>query len=184
MLERNRFVVSRRPPAPAAAYDVFDADTGEAVGTAEEHVGGVVAALRRVVNPLLMPTRIEVREKPDDSLVFSVRRRGYLFRTRVEVVDAQDEMVGHFRGKLLAATGGFHIRDRNNRRFAEVHGKWLGADYRLVTPDGSLELGRVTKTSNAYAVEVAAELTEQPLAKMLVLAAVLAIDTTDHAPRA
>jgi len=68
-----------------------------------------------------------------------------------------------------------------------VKGKWHGFDYRFVTPDGTVELGRVSKkweglakelftSADTYGVEVSPDLAEQPLAKMLILAAALAID--------
>ena len=45
------------------AFDVFDPDTGDQVGSAREVVSGLVAGLRFLVAKNLMPTRIEVRER-------------------------------------------------------------------------------------------------------------------------
>ena len=42
-------------------YDILDAETGEAVGTAEEAIGSLVKGLRWVMSKHLLPTRIEVR---------------------------------------------------------------------------------------------------------------------------
>lgn len=189
MLERNRFVVRERVKflTDRNTYAILDADTGADVGTAEERIGPAVRLLRWFVSKHLMPTRVEVREKPDDSLLFTIRRGGYVFRSRVEVLDSHGEPVGFFRSKVLTLGGGFHVYDRAGHHFAEVRGKWHGFDYRFVTPDGKVELGRVSKTwgglakelftsADTYGVEVAEGLDEQPLAKMLILAAALAID--------
>ena len=189
MLERNRFVVREHVKflTDRNTYDILDADTGEPVGTAEEHIGPTVRLLRWFVSKHLFPTRVEVREKPDDSLVFTIRRGGYIFRSRVEVLDSQGELVGSFRSKVLTISGGFRVYDKHGNEFAEVKGRLFGFDYRFVTPDGKVELGRVSKkwggvakelftSADTYGVEVSPDLAEQPLAKMLILAAALAVD--------
>jgi uncharacterized protein YxjI len=189
VLERNRFVVREQVKllADRNTYAILDGDTGEQVGTAEEHIGPFVRLLRWFVSKHLMPTRVEVREKPDDSLVFTIRRGGYLFKSRVEVLDAQGEEIGFFRSKVLTISGGFQVYDKAGNDFALIEGKWLGFDYRFVTPDGTVQLGRVSKkweglakelftSADTYGVEVSPDLAEQPLAKMLILAAALAID--------
>jgi uncharacterized protein YxjI len=189
VLEHNRFVIREQVKllSTTNTYDILDAQTGEPLGTAQEHVGGLVRALRWVVSKHLMPARVEVREKPDDSLLFTIRRGAYLLKSRVEVLDAQGELVGFFRSKVLTISGGFHVYDRAGHHFAEVKGRWVGFDFRMVTPDGKVELGRVSKqwgglakelftSADTFGVEVSPELAEQPIAKMLVLAAALAID--------
>lgn len=189
MLERNRFVVREQVKllTDRNTYVLLDGDTGEPVGTAEEHIGPLVRLLRWFVSKHLMPTRVEVREKPDDSLVFTIRRGAYIFKSRVEVLDAQGELIGFFHNKVLTISGGLHVYDRAGNHFAEIKGKWLGFDYRFVTADGKVELGRVSKkwegvakelftSADTYGIEVSPELAEQPLAKMLILAAALAID--------
>src|SRR5262249_34264227 len=81
----------------------------------------------------------------------------------------------------------FHVYDKDGNHFAEIKGKWLGFDYRFVTPDGKVELGRGSKkwggmakelftSADTYGVEGSEELADQPMAKMLILAAALAID--------
>lgn len=189
MLERNRFVVREHVKflTDRNTYDILDADTGEPLGTAHEQIGLTKRLLRWFVSKALLATRVEVREKPDDSLVFTIRRGAYVFRSRVEVLDSHGELVGWFRSKVLTISGGFHVYDRAGNHFAEVKGRLLGFDYRFVTPDGRVELGRVSKqwgglakelftSADTYGVEVGEELNEQPLAKMLILAAALAVD--------
>jgi uncharacterized protein YxjI len=191
VLEANAYVVKERVKIISArtTYDVLDPQTGEVLGTAEEQVGTLTQLLRWFVSKHLMPTRVEVREKPDDSLVFTIRRRGYIFRSRVEVLDAQGELVGTFRSKFFTISGGFHIDDKHGKPFAAIKGKWLGWDYRFVTPDGAVEMGRVSKklgmagvlkelftSADTYGVEVGPDLADEPMAKMLLLAAALAVD--------
>lgn len=191
MLEPQRFLVKERVRFLAAGqtYDLFDADTDtrEPIGVASEVLGPLARLSRWFVSKQLTGTTVEVREKPDDSLVFTVRRGAYLFRSQVEVHDAHGEPVGWFKSKLLTWAGGFHVYDHTGRLFAEVRGNFVGFDYRVLTPDGAVELGRVTKkwtsavkelftSADTYLVELNDDLAEQPLAKMLVLAAALATD--------
>ena len=77
--------------------------------------------------------------------------------------------------------------DPDDKPFAEVKGNLIGFKYRMLTPDGTVELGKVSKqwgglakefftSSDTYLVETAEELEDQPIAKMLVVAAALATD--------
>src|SRR5690242_1252702 len=104
MLEARRFLVKERVKFLQAhqTYDVYDADTEEHVGIAEERISALNQLLRWFVSKQLMPTRIEVREKPDDSLVFTVARGWYPLRSRVEVHDAQGALVGYLKSKLIS----------------------------------------------------------------------------------
>lgn len=189
MLESRRFLVKEQVKFLKShhTYDILDADTEELVGTADETISALTRLMRWFVSKQLTGTRIEVREKPDDSLVFTLSRGWYVFRSRVEVHDAQGALVGYLKSKLVSWSGGFHVYDRDDRTFAEVTGNLIGFKYRMTTPDGAVELGRVSKqwkgftreaftSADWYLVEVNEDLDEQPMAKMLVLAAALATD--------
>jgi uncharacterized protein YxjI len=127
---------------------------------------------------------------PADQLVFSIRRGPYLFRSRVEVLDANGAAIGYYVSKIFTLGGGFSIYDKDDRHVAEIKGKWTGYEYRFLSLDGNVEMGRVSKefsfasivkdlftSADTYAVQVSAHLTGNPMAKILILAAALAIDT-------
>ena len=190
MLEHNTFVIKEKVKilSNVQSYDILDAK-GELLGTAQETIGFMTQMLRWFMSKQFLPTRLEVREKPDDSLVFSIRRGWYLFRSRVEVHDSQDQLVGYFKSKFFTISGGFHVYDKDDKHFAEVKGKLLGWNYRFLTPDGKVEMGQVSKklgamgilkelftSADTFGVEVSEDLEDQPMAKMLILAATLAID--------
>lgn len=192
MLEANTFVVKEHVKfiSNSNTYDILDAATGQQLGVAQEKIGLAKQLLRFVLPKQIMSTVVEVREKPDDQLVFSIRRGPYLFRSRVEVLDADGKLVGYYVSKFFTIGGGFHIYDKSDQHFAEIKGKWTGFDYRFLSPDGKVEMGRVSKTFNlgsivkdlftsadTYGVQVSPELADEPMAKMLILAAALAIDT-------
>ena len=191
MLESNTFAVKEHVKfiSTTNTYDILDGETGEHLGVAQEKVGFLNQALRWVISKHLMPTRVEVREEPDDSLLFTIRRGAYIFRSRVEVLDSQGELVGYFKSKVFTISGGFHIYDKDGTHFAEIKGKMFGFDYRFLTPDRAVEMGRVSKkltagsvlkelftSADTYRVEVSPDLEDEPMAKMLILAAALAID--------
>ncbi len=92
--------------------------------------------------------------------------------------------------KFFTISGGFHVYDKDEKYFAHVKGKMFGFKYKFLTEDGKVELGEVSKklgglaglakelffSSDNYFLKVNPELAEQPLAKMLLLAATLAVD--------
>jgi hypothetical protein len=192
VLECNRFAIQEHKKilSSVQSYEIRNAENGEVVGFARENIGGFTQAMRWIISKALLPTMVEVREKPDDSLVFTLRRGWYIFRSRVEVRDSMDQVVGYFKSKFFTISGGFHVYDKDGKYFAHVKGRMFGFDYRFLTEDGTVELGHVSKriggaaglarevffSADNYYLEVNPELNEQPLAKMLLLAATLAVD--------
>jgi hypothetical protein len=192
MLECNSFAIEEHKKILSAvqSYDIKNGESGELVGFAREDIGFITQSLRWLVSKQFLPTKVEVREKPDDSLLFTLRRGWYLFRSRVEVRDSQDALVGYFKSKFFTISGGFHVYDKDDKYFARVKGRLLGFDYRFLTEDDKVELGRVSKviggaggvarelffSADHYYLEINPDLAEQPMAKMLLLAATLAVD--------
>jgi uncharacterized protein YxjI len=188
MLERQNFLIKEQVAflKTADIYDIFDPETGRQVGQAKEVIGTFAGLMRLIIGKKLMSTLVEVREHPEGALVFVIKKPVAFFRSIVEVYDAQGEKIGYFKSKLLAIGGGFWVYDKNDQQFAEVKGRWTGWEFKFVTPDG-VELGQVTKkwagvlkelftSADNYVVSVSPHLAEQPIAKMLLLAAALAID--------
>lgn len=192
MLECNRFAIQEHKKilSSVQSYDIRNADTGEVVGFARENIGGLTQTLRWLMSKHLLPTTVEVREKPDDSLVFTLRRGWYIFRARVEVRDSMGQLIGYFKSKFFTLGGGFHVYDKDDKYFAHVKGSLFGFNYKFLTEDGTVELGHVAKkigglagvgremffSADNYYLEVNPTLAEQPMAKMLLLAATLAVD--------
>ena len=59
--------------------------------------------------------------------MFTLRRGWYLFRSRVEVHDAQGAAGRYFKSKLITFSGGFHVYDKDDQHFAEVKGNLSGS---------------------------------------------------------
>src|SRR6266404_4144659 len=76
MLELQQFLIKEQVAflKTASTYDIFDPETREQVGVAREQPGSFVTMLRWFISKRHLPTRIEVREMADESLVFTIRR--------------------------------------------------------------------------------------------------------------
>lgn len=189
MLDRQHFLIKEQVGfmKTTDTYDIFDPETGEQIGMAKEDPGQLVSVLRWIINKKLMPTKVFVREHPEGALVFMIKKPVGFFRQTVEVYDSQGEKVGYFKSKILSIGGGFYVYDRDDQQFAEVKGKWTGWEFRFLTPEGH-EMGKVTKkwagvlkelftSADNYVVSISDDLADQPIAKILLLAATIAIDT-------
>jgi uncharacterized protein YxjI len=167
-------------------YDILDPDTEQQIGTAREVPGSLVSVLRLFISKKLMPTTVEVRDAQHEQLAFSIYRPVQLFRQRVEVRDAEGRRAGYFKSKLLSIGGGFYVYDNDDQQVAEIKGSWTGWNFQFLTPDGT-ELGVVTKkwaglgkalftSADNYIVSLNENVGDEHHAKMLLLAAALAID--------
>lgn len=187
MLEADKFMIKEKVKffKTHQTYDIFDYETEEQVGTAEEKISGLVKTLRWFIAKTLMPTKVEIRDE-EDALVFQIKRGVYFFRARVDVLNADGELIGYFKSKLFSFGGGFWVYDKKDKQFAEVKGNFIGFNYRIITPEGD-ELGKVTKkwgglakemftSADTYMIDIDEDLHDQPVAKMLVLAAAISID--------
>src|SRR5262245_32632265 len=107
MLELQNFLVKEQVGLlkTTDTYDIYDPESGEQVGVAKEVPGSLVTILRWFISKKLMPTKAEVREHPDGSLVFTIKKPVGFFRETVEVYDAQGEKIGHFKSKILSFGG-------------------------------------------------------------------------------
>jgi uncharacterized protein YxjI len=192
VLDRNTFVVKEHVKfvSNSNTYDIFDPESGAQLGVAQEQLGLAKQFLRFALPKQLMSTSIEVRTAPDGRLVCTIRRGPYLFRSRVEVLDANGALMGYYVSKVFTLGGAFQIYDKDNRLVAEIKGNWTGYQYRFLSLDGTVEIGRVSKefsfaavmkdlftSADTYAVHVSPHFSGDPTTKILVLAGALAIDT-------
>ncbi|VTR95781.1 Scramblase family protein OS=Xanthomonas translucens pv. graminis ART-Xtg29 GN=XTG29_00653 PE=4 SV=1: Scramblase [Gemmata massiliana] len=186
VLELNTLIVKQKAKlfSSRASFEILD-ESGKVVGGAEQST----TALAKILGMLMGPpaTKIEFREKPDDSLVFTVRRRGLLLK-KVEVLDSQGAVIGLYKAKKFSLAGGFHVYDGAGKHVAEIRGKLLKSEYTFFQPDGKTEMGKVSKkwagamkemftSADTYAVQITPQFAEQPTVKMLILGAAVAIDS-------
>jgi uncharacterized protein YxjI len=167
-------------------YDIFDPATGEQVGTAKEEPGGLATVLRLLINKRMLPTKVNIYEGERFAPILTLRKKIGFIRTKVEVLDADGQKLGHFRSKLFSLGGGFQVFDAEGGRVGEVKGDWKGWNFRLLDATGE-EIGVVTKkwaglgrelftSADNYIISLSPAGIEANVTPALVLAAGLAID--------
>jgi uncharacterized protein YxjI len=187
-LAGNQFVVKEQKQlfSGKKAYEIVDAASGEVVASATQKVSTMAMLLGMVMGKDNMSLTIEIRTKPDDELLFAVRRSGLFFK-KVEALDADGKVLGSYKAKAFSLSGGFHIYDNKGKHFAEIRGKMFKSDYKFLAPDGETEMGTVSKTwgglakalltgAQTYVVTIAPDYGDDSTAKIRMLGAAIAID--------
>jgi hypothetical protein len=143
---------------------ILDPETGQALGFAGRRASRLPWGFK-----WLARLTLEIRETPDDSLLFILLGPGLTMRAW-EVFDAEEYPVGSLRG-------GF-IRDRYARVLAIAEPTLDGA-FRYRSWEG-IELGSLHRSGNENQLIFAEDLVGDPFARMLLLAASLAVTHKEH----
>lgn len=168
------------------AYDILDPATGQQVGIARENPGALYTYLRLVVNKLLLPTKVEIREREDGPVLLTIQRGFTLLRSKVSVLDQTGLEIGFFKSKVFSLGGGFHVHDSAGNQVAEIKGDWKGWNFKFLDGAGQ-ELGMITKkwaglgkelftSADNYVISLQEGVGRNPATVALLLAAGLAID--------
>ncbi|MBL7219836.1 MAG: oxidoreductase [Phycisphaerae bacterium] len=170
-------------------FDILDPETQDQLGIAKEKPGGFMKLLRLVVNKRILPTKVFIYEgsDPDDEskLLFFIQRGFTMFRSKIDVCNADGSLVGWFKSKLLSMGGAFRVFDTEGREVALVKGDWKGWNFRFTDSSGN-EIGKITKKWAGIGKElftsadnyiISLEGKNEPDHATLLLAAGLAIDT-------
>ncbi len=171
----------------ADVFDIFDARTQAKVALARETPGGLIHALRFLINKKLLPNQVSVtRNDENGPLLFLIRKPFTFFRSKVWVEDASGKRLGYFVSKFFSLGGGFWVHDEFEKPVAEVKGDWKGWNFKFLSTEGK-ELGLVTKkwgglakelftSADTYAVSIHEAAGEDHRLAILLLAACLAVD--------
>ena len=95
MLTSTKFVVTEQTKMLSAkgVYDIIDGDTKKPLGTAAVRNPGLMSTLfGALIGKDRMTTTIDIRQKPDDAIVFSIRRKGWFF-SKVQLLDGQGQVI-------------------------------------------------------------------------------------------
>jgi uncharacterized protein YxjI len=191
MLDRHTYFIRERVGMLKITdtYDIFDVETQEQIGIAQEKPSSLVIVLRFLISKKLLPTTVKIYAgyNPDDEskLVFSIRRGVGFFRTKVEVVDKDGTVMGWFLSKVFSLGGGFFVYDASGTQLAEVKGNWVGWDFKFLDLSGK-EIGSISKkwaglgkelftSADNYVIQLSEDVSAGK--SLLLLAAGLAIDT-------
>ena len=188
VLNRNLFFVREHVGVFKAAnnYDVLDPESEQIVLECREpHLGLFTKLLRFTDYKRMTPFHVVIRT-PDGSPVISVKRGWTFFRSRVQVLDENDQPVGGFKQKLLSIGGAFEVQDVNEQPLCSLKGKWTGWDFKFMGPGGE-ELAHVTKkwagigkelftTADNYILKISEDVPPGDPLRQLIIGAVTCID--------
>jgi hypothetical protein len=188
-------------------YDILDHETREAVGVANESpplwvllLGGI--SIGRFRLRALLPTTLEIREREDGPLLFRLVRQPKIvnFFIQVSIYDGDGKYLGYFQSKLFSFFGGFYIFNSQNEQIGQADFQWRKAAWGLLPglavidrknrslgscyPEGMREvLEGKKRTMFRFGrpnldLKYDDAIADDPLAKLLFLAAILSMDYT------
>lgn len=168
-------------------YDLLHPESGQLLGVAREEPSTLVKYMRLLVNKKLMPTAVNIYEGSNPEPVLSIIRPFALFRPIAEVRTGKGELLATLKGRIMSIGPCFDVLDLSGQVVATVKGDWKGWNFAFTEPNGS-EVGTVTKkwaglakefltSADNYVINVPNPPKNLPHARMVLLAAGLAIDT-------
>jgi len=170
-------------------YDILDPQSQQQIGIAQEKPGTLIQVLRFLINKQMLPTKIFIYSGDDaeneSALLFSIQRGMTLFRSRIDILDRNGNIVGWMKSKAFSIGGAFRVHDAADNEVALVKGDWKGWNFRFLDKSEQ-EIGSITKkwagvgkelftTADNYIIALKGAPTRER--NTLLLAAGLAIDT-------
>ena len=186
-LNKNLFLVKEHLGVFKAAnnYDIYDPQTGQiTMHCREDNLGGFTKLLRFTEYKRLTPFDVRITT-PDGQQLVRITRGVTFLRSRVTVLDGDDQVIGGFRQKLLSVGGAFDLQDADEKVLCNLVGKWTGWDFRFMA--GDTEFAHVTKkwaglgkelftSADNYVLEISETVPPDSRVRLLILAAVTCID--------
>ena len=150
----------------------------------EDNLGGFTKLLRFTEYKRLTPFDVRITT-PDGQQLVRITRGVTFLRSRVTVLDGNDQVIGGFRQKLLSVGGAFDLLDADDNVLCHLAGKWTGWDFRFMA--GDTEFAHVTKkwagmgkelftSADNYILEIKEAVPPDNRVRLLILASVTCID--------
>ena len=170
----------------ASSFDVLDPKTRELIlNCSEANLGFFTKMFRFTDYKRMTPFNMEIKT-PNGETILTVRRGVSFFLSTVEVLDAQNRLIGKFKQKLFSIGGKFEVLDANERALCMLKGKWTSWDFKFVSNDGK-EFATVTKkwsgigkelftSADNYILQISPQVPPDNPLRMLIMAAVMCID--------
>ena len=186
-LQRNIFLVKEHAGILKAAnnYDIYDPkNNGIVIQCRENNLGLITKLLRFTDYKRMTPFHIEL-STPLGEKILTVKRGISIWRSRVEVLGPQDQLIGSFQQHFFSLGGQFDILDTNNNIVANLKGKWTGWNFTFSHENKTLAtvskewagMGKELFTSaDNYAIKIEENVAPDNPIRQLILAAVMSID--------
>jgi len=187
MLTRNLYLVKEHVGMLKAAnnFDIYDPESGDVIlHCREDNLGILTKILRFTDYKRYTPFHVEIKA-PDGTVLIHVKRGISIFRSKVEVLDENQNRIGGFQQKLFSIGGAFSVLGAQDQAVCELKGKWTGWDFRFMAGDD--ELAHVTKkwaglgkemftSADNYVLKISDQVPQDHPVRPLVMAAVMCID--------
>ncbi len=186
-VNRNVFLVKEHIGVFKAAnnYDIYDPETGDVIMLCrEENLGALTKFFRFTKYKRMTPFDIRITTPAGQQLVRVTRGLTFL-RSKVTVLNGNDEVVGGFNQKLLSVGGAFDVLDQDDQLICSLKLKWTGWDFLLIA--GDTEFAHVSKkwtgigkefftSADNYVLQISDAVPPDNRVRLLILAAVMCID--------
>jgi hypothetical protein len=174
-----------------AGYDLVSPESGRKVGVAVEVRDSTAALLRHVVGRNFVDTRVELREGRDEELLCTIRRPPYVWGSTLELLDADDEVIGIFeRSPWSALTHkAVWVTTKGGKKLVQLQPRFLSGRCLFLTTDGRQVGEMMTEAAyerritikwcprgGSYYVQFSQALDDRPLDRLLYLATALGLD--------
>jgi uncharacterized protein YxjI len=187
VLNRNLFFVKEHTGMFKASnnFDIYNPENQQQLMTCrEEKLGFFTRILRFTEYKRMTPFNIVVSSTSGEK-VLTVKRGVSLLRSKVEVLDEHDNVVGKLKQQLFSLGGKFSVLDADENFLFSLKGKWTSWDFKFVKDD--MEFARVTKkwagigkefftSADNYILKVEDQVPQDNNIRVLLLGAVLCID--------
>jgi uncharacterized protein YxjI len=187
ILNRNLFFVKEHVGMFKASnsYDVLDPETKEIIlNCREDNMSFFTKMLRFTDYKRMTPFLVTVKT-PQGATVLSVKRGWTFFRSVVEVMDDNGQLVGTFRQRMLSIGGKFDLLAPDGSLLCTLKGKWTSWDFSF-EKDGQT-FARVNKkwaglgkelftTADNYMLGIEESVAPNHPMRIMIMAAVMCID--------
>lgn len=187
ILSHNQYFVKEHVGMFKAAnnFDIFDpASNAQILQCREEGLNFLTKTLRFTDYKRMTPFRIFVRT-PQGAPVLMVKRGWTFWRSKVEVLDENEQLVGTLRQRMLSIGGKFELLDPQGQLMCTLKGKWTGWEFKFVKNE--TEVARVSKkwagigkemftTADNYMLVIDEQVPAEHPLRLMILGAMMSID--------
>lgn len=187
VLNLNQFFVKEHTGIFKAAnnFDIFHPETKELLlNCREEHLGFFTKLLRFTDYKKLTPFNVVIKT-PEGENLLTVKRGISFFRSKVEVLDENNIVIGKFKQQFFSIGGKFKVLDENDKELCMLKGKWTSWDFKFVRD--TTEFAHVTKkwggigkelftSADNYMLSIDENVPQDSKLRLLIIGAVMCID--------
>ncbi|QZT38676.1 LURP-one-related family protein [Halosquirtibacter xylanolyticus] len=188
ILNKNNFFVKEHTGMFKASnnYDIYDPESDQMLIECREINLGWFAKILRFNKDYKRMTPFEiVLTDANGQKVLTVKRKWTFWRSEVEVLDHNDQIVGKLKQKLLSIGGKFRVYDTDDNEVCMVKGKWTSWEFSFLKED--VQLAQVSKkwaglakelftSADTYMLTIDPRVAENSAERVLIMASVMCID--------